>query len=144
MDTLKATGTVSIQVFERGKLVSSFEQNNLVVTLGKTNIAKLLGGDAAGKRISKIAVGTGNTAATVDDNALTSQFNKDILNVSYPDAQSVQFNFSLDNADANGKTIREFGLLNSDNVLCARKVRTGEIVKTDLVQIVGSWKITIN
>lgn len=143
-DKIIAKGEVDIQVFENGKLVDRITENNLVVTLGRTNLAKLLGGDAAGKPISKIGVGTNGLAATVADNALTGMFSKAIENATYPTAQSVMISFDIDNAEANGMTIREFGLLNADNVLLARKVRGAEIIKTDTIRLVGTWKITIN
>lgn len=137
-------GFVNIDVFENGKLVDTIVGNNLVVTLGKTNIAKLLGGDVSGLAITKIAVGTNGAATNVADNALTNMFSKAITSVSYPDANSIMFHFDIDNIDANGLTIREFGLLNSGDVLFARKVREAEIVKTNAIRLVGTWKITIN
>jgi hypothetical protein len=143
-DTLKATGAVDIQVFENGKLVDRIRENNLVVTLGKTNIAKLLGGDAAGKPITQISVGDSNNTATVGDTVITDAFTKAITGVSYPDAQSVMISFEIENSEANGLTIREFGLLNPDNVLCARKVRDSQILKSNAIRLVGTWTITIN
>ncbi|UAY56274.1 hypothetical protein [Arachidicoccus terrestris] len=143
-DGICATGAVHIDIFNNCQLVASIQENNLVVTLGKTNIAKLLGGNSAGKAITKIGIGTNATVAAPGDSALTDMFSKSVDSVSFPEANSVQFNFDLNNDEGNGITIREFGLLNADNILCARKVRTGEIEKTDAIRIVGSWKITIN
>lgn len=142
-DGIKAKGEVFIQVFEGEKLIDTLHENNLVVTLGKTNLTKLLGGDAAGKPITKIGVGENGAAAVVGDNALQNMFSKALSNVTYPDAQSVLFHFDILNNEANGRTIREFGLLTSDNVLSARKVRGAEIVKTDVIRLVGTWKITV-
>lgn len=143
-DKIFAKGEVNIQVFENGKLIETIQENNLVVTLGKTNLAKLMGGDAAGKKIDKISVGTNGTAAAVGDTAITGAFSKAIESVSYPETNSVMFNFDIDNTEANGMTIREFGLLNTDSVLCARKIRSTEIVKTNAIRLVGTWKIEIN
>lgn len=143
-DNLYATGMVTIRVYDGNMLVQEVYESNLVVTLGKTNITHLLGGNAAGKRISHIAVGTNGAAAVIEDNTLTNMFSKLVDSATYPDSLSVQFNFDIDNDEANGITIREFGLLNEDGVLCARKIRTGEIVKTSAIRILGSWKITIN
>ena len=141
---LYATGRVDIKVYDGERLIREIIESNLVVTLGKTNITQLLGGHSSGKRISKIAVGTNGSAAVVEDISLTNMFSKVIDSATYPDPLSVQFNFDIDNEEANGITIREFGLLNEDDVLCARKIRTGEIVKTSAIRILGSWKITIN
>jgi len=137
-------GEVKLWIYRNGTLIDFFEGQNLVVTLGKTNVAKLLGGDAAGKKIEKVSVGTNSTAATVADNTITGAFTKAIDSVTYPDAQSVMYHFDIDNSEANGMTIYEFGLLNTDNVLSARKVRDTPIIKTNAIRIVGTWKITVN
>ncbi len=143
-DTIKIKGEVNIKVFENGILRECIHENNLVVTLGKTNIAKLMAGDAAGLAITQISLGTSNAVATVDDTAITAPFTKALSSVDYPDVQSVMFHFDILSTDANGATIQEFGLLNSGNVLCARKVRDTAIVKTSAIRLVGTWTITIN
>lgn len=143
-EVLHGTGMFHVDVIDAGgNIIETYEEKNLVVTLGKTNITKLLGGDAAGKKISKIAIGTSNTAPAITDTALTGMFSKDIAGVTYPDGNSVLFSWTLETTEGNGITIREFGLLNDSGVLCARKVRT-DIVKTSAVKLVGSWKISIN
>lgn len=140
----KARGDVNVFIYENDKLIEHWSIENLVLTLGKTNISKLLGGDVAGLAISKIGVGENGVGADVADNALTNSFTKALASVTYPDAQSVMFHFDIDNSEANGKTIREFGLLTSANVLCARKVRSADIIKTAAIRLVGTWKISIN
>lgn len=144
-DVLHGTGMFHVEVIDAltNERIETYEEKNLVVTLGKTNITKLLGGDAAGKKISKIAIGTNNTAPDVTDTTLTDIVSKAIDSVSYPDANSVLFSWSLETTEGNGLTIREFGLLNDDGILCARKVRT-DIVKTSAVRLVGTWKVSIN
>lgn len=139
------TGEFSVMVIDAktGDVLERFSEKNLVVTLGHTNLAKLLGGDAAGKKIDKIGVGTNGTAPVIVDTVLTDPFTKAITDAIFPEANSVKFNWAIGADEANGKTIREFGLLNVDGILCARKVRT-EIVKSDAVRLVGSWKITFN
>ncbi|MCO5238878.1 MAG: hypothetical protein M9904_02375 [Chitinophagaceae bacterium] len=144
MDSIKVKGAFVVDVIDNsGNIVEHYQDNNLVVTLGKTNAAKLLGGHADGKKVSKIAVGTNPADPTVSDTSITGMYSKAIDGASYPDANSVQFNWSLDNAEANGMSIVEFGLLNDSNALFARKVRTA-ITKTSAVRLVGTWKITIN
>lgn len=144
-DCIIAKGEVNIKVFEGEKLIDHIHEKNLVVTLGKTNIAKLLGGDAAGKAITQVAVGENGIAPAVGDvGPLMTQFAKAIDTVSYPSANQVQFDFDIDNSEANGLTIREFGLLNVDGVLFARKNRSADIVKTIAIRLVGTWTITIN
>src|SRR5690242_3207610 len=104
MDVINTTGEVSIKVFRDSQLIESIEEKNLVVTLGKTNIAKLLGGDAQGKTIDKISIGTSGITATTDDNTITGAFTKGISSITYPDAQSVMFHFDIDNTEGNGIT----------------------------------------
>ncbi|MCG2614910.1 hypothetical protein LZZ85_11480 [Terrimonas sp. NA20] len=143
-DGLIVRGEVDIRLYQGETEVNRVYEPNLVVDLGKTNVAKLLGGDAAGKAVTKFGVGTNAVSAAVGDVGLTGMFSKSIDSVSYPDSRSVMFHFDLDNGEANGISIREFGLLNDSNVLFARKVREAAIVKTNLIRLVGTWKITIN
>ncbi|SHN42220.1 hypothetical protein [Chitinophaga sp. CF418] len=141
---IKATGAVRVLIYENDRLIDTIQENNLVVNLGKTNIAKLLGGDTEGHAITQIGVGTNGADAALGDSTLANMFKKAVGGATYPDAQSVQFNFDILNSEGNGITIRELGLLNAANVLCARKVRAGEIVKTSAIRLVGSWTITVN
>lgn len=144
MDSIKAVGAVLLQVYKDDQLVSTVEDNNLVVNLGRTNVSRLLGGDAAGKAITQIGIGTNGAATALSDTTLTNLFKKAISSVSYPDLQSVRFEFDILAEEGNGITIRELGLFSSGDVLFARKVRTGEIVKDATVRITGSWTITVN
>lgn len=143
--SIHATGCFTLKVIEvaTGKVLEEYEDKNLVITLGHTNIAKLLGGATAGKPITKIGVGTSGVAPALTDTALTGIFSKVLTTIDYPEANSVRFFYELATGDANGMSIKEFGLLNSDDVLFARKIRT-EIVKTSAIALAGSWKIYIN
>lgn len=140
---IKARGALRIEIYENGRLVESQEDNNLVVNLGRENVAKLLGGATAGKSITKFQAGTSDTPPQLTDTAITNPFTKALSSVSYPSANQVQFNFLIDAHEANGKAIAEFGLLNSDDVLFARKTRT-VINKVSPMVIVGAWIITVN
>lgn len=143
-DGLNASGWFRLEVYENGVHKETFEQKNLVVTLGHQNIARLLGGHASGKKIEKISVGTSPTDPVLGNTTITGAFTKALGGATYPETNSVLFSFDIDNDEANGMVISEFGLLNTDNVLCARKVRAGEITKTSAIRLVGTWKITIN
>lgn len=143
--TKTATGSFCLKVYdaESGALLEDYEGKNLVVTTGQQDIAKLLGGATTGKPVSLLGVGTNSTEPALSDTALADMFTKAITGVAYPATNSVRFSWSLEASDANGITIREFGLLNEDNVLIARKTRA-EIVKTSAVRLVGDWTITFN
>lgn len=126
-----------------GKILEDYEDNNLVVTLGKANTAQLLAGTTSGKKISKIAVGIGTAAPDVADTSLTTPFIKNVDGYSFPAANEVLFTWTIGTAEANGLNITEFGLLNDNGDLFARKIRS-VIVKSSAIMLVGTWKITIN
>lgn len=142
-DAIKVKGAFCIQVLINGQLVEDYVDPNLVVTMGKKNVARLLGGDGTGKKITKVQAGTNGTAPAVTDTGITNPFTKALASVTYPNDNEVVFNWILEASEANGMTIAEFGLLNEDNLLFARKTRT-PIQKVSPMVIVGSWKITIN
>lgn len=144
-ENIKATGSVFLQIrdADTGRLIEQSEEHNLVVNLGRKNVARLLGGDATGKAITQIAVGEGTAAPAKGDTDLTNKFTKAIGSVSYPTDNSVQFNFEIGTADANGKNITELGLFNDNGVLFSRKTRAA-IAKTSAVVITGIWTININ
>lgn len=132
-----------MKTYINGELVEDYTDDNLVVMLGKKDVARLLGGDAFGKKISKVQAGTSSTAPDLTDTGITNPFTKAITSATYPTDNQVVFNWVLESTEANGMTIAEFGLLNDDNILFARKIRT-PIQKVDPMVIVGAWKITIN
>src|SRR5258705_12907319 len=95
----------------------------MILTSGKTNVEKLLGNDAAGKPITKIGVGTSDTAVTDADTALTGAVIKNVTTVVYESNNIANFQSTLVSGDP-AMIIREVGLYNSDNVLVHRKVIT--------------------
>jgi hypothetical protein len=144
-DSIIASGDFVLQVLDlHGNEIERFQENNLVVTLGRTNICKLLGGDTAGRAITQIAVGSNGATPDLANTVLTDHFNKDITSVAYPSVNQVRFSWSLEAAEGNGISILEFGLLNEDDILCARKVRSEPIVKSSAVRLVGSWTLTVS
>lgn len=139
---IKATGRFFMEAVEvsTGKVIDTYEANNLVVNTGLLNLCKLVAGDAAGHKLSQIAVGTGSAAPALTDTAITSPFVKDIASVSYVGNNIIQFNYSIEAGEANGKTIQEAGLLTDNNILFARKKRD-PIVKTSAIALRGVWEI---
>jgi hypothetical protein len=142
---IEPKGVFRLQVIEAatGKVLEDYEDNNLVVTLGKTNTAQLLAGASTGKKISKIAVGTGTATPDVADTSLTTPFIKNVDGYSFPSANEVLFTWTIGTTEANGLNITEFGLLNDNGDLFARKIRS-VIVKSSAIMLVGTWKITVN
>lgn len=129
-----------IENVRTGEVLEDYRGKNLIVTLGRETLARLLAGDGANRQIAKVGFGS-NGAAPVDGNtALTGSFVKNIEGFSYPSANSVRFSFILAENEAVGLSIRELGLLSSNNLLFARKVRS-VIAKTADIRITGAWVI---
>lgn len=133
-------GVFAVDIYRRGEIIEQFVDDNLIVDRGRTNVVQLLGG-VSGLNITKIGFGTGGTAASPGNTALTDSYIKAIDGVSYPDSFSVRFAFTLGANEANGKNILEFGLFTADNHLHARKVRSGAIVKDEDLTLSGSWTL---
>lgn len=144
-ENITAKGSVLLMVTDTktGKVIEQSEAHNLVVNLGKKNVARLIGGDATGKAVTKISVGEGTANPAVGDTALTNPFTKTVDAVTFPTDNSVQFSFSLGSTEANGMNISELGLITAGNQLFSRKTRS-PIAKTSAVIITGLWTITVN
>ncbi|WP_429884767.1 hypothetical protein [Geoalkalibacter halelectricus] len=134
-------GALHVQVFRRGVLIDEWEDANLIVNVAKTTLAQLIGGAGAGKTVTKIGFGTAGGGPSPDDTALSSAYQKNLGAVSYPAAGQVRFSWTLATSEANGKAIREFGLICSDGSLFSRKVR-GVIEKENDISLSGTWTIT--
>lgn len=141
-DNIKVSGEVEFFAYnKKGEQVLHVRKNNLVVTLGRTAASRLLGSYTSGKQVTQFGVGTGSVAPTLADTALTSEYKNNVSSATYPDATSVTFGWVLDYSEANGKNIREMGLLCADNTLFAR-IATDLIAKSSGIRLVGTWKIT--
>lgn len=134
-------GIFSLEVWRRGELIEVYEDENLVVDASKQQLARLIGGDVANRSITKIGFGTSGTAPVGGNIGLTGAYVKALGTVTYPVAGSVQFAFTLGTTEANGLSIMEFGLFTAGDILFARKVRTGAIVKDSDLALAGTWQI---
>lgn len=144
-DGIKPKGRFTLLIIEArtGNILEQYEDNNLVVDLGRGNTAQLLAGASTGKRVNNIGVGINGTAPLATDTALTNAFIKNVDGYSFPNPNEVLFSWTIETTEANGLNITEFGLLNDNGVLFARKVRSA-INKTTAIKLVGTWKITVN
>lgn len=135
-------GIFRLDIFRKGELIEQYEDNNLVVDVSKQQLAHLVGGDVTSRSITKIGFGTGGTAPVVGNTGLTAGFYSKALGaVSYPATNAVQFAFSLGTTEANGMAIIEFGLFCANDVLFARKTRSGSILKDTDLTLSGSWRL---
>ncbi len=140
-DELLMRGIVSFQIIDTNdQVLEEYTGENLIVNSGRSGLARLISGDSSNREVDRIGFGTNGTDPDSGDTSLTDAFEKSIDGVSYPDPQSVKFDFELGYTEANGKNIQEFGLLCANNDLFSRKTRS-VIVKTDDFKIVGSWTI---
>ncbi|GIW22887.1 MAG: hypothetical protein KatS3mg068_2572 [Candidatus Sericytochromatia bacterium] len=139
-DIITLQGIFELKVFKKGHLIEDYIDKNLIVNTAKEALAKLIAGAGAGKTITKIGFGTNGLGPTPDDTSLTSSFVKNISSYTFPSVNQVRFNWTLLDTEANGKQIREFGLICSDNTLFARKTR-GLIEKADDISLAGTWTI---
>ena len=113
VDTTKpCKGEFHIDVFKGGRPLCSFGDHNLVVEAGRIRLAELAAGLST-DYISQIGVGDGAETEKDTDTALSNQmlFPLDKASVTGRDAR---FDFSIDNTQANGLKIHEFG---SDDTL---------------------------
>lgn len=138
--TLK--GELTIRIFRNGELIQEDVEKNQIVNLARTSLTKLIAGEGSGFQLTKIGFGTSSTSATAADTSLTGAYVKALGSFSYLAFNVVQFNWTLENDEANGMTIREMGLFSNNNTLFARRTREA-VNKTSDLRIEGSWKIFI-
>ena len=139
-DDFDMRGDFELKVYRKGVLIERAVEENLILNRAKVLMAHAAKNEAGGVFVNRIAFGTSSIPADPDDTALTSAYVKNIGGHTYPASGQIKFDWTLSGAEANGKTIREFGLMLSDGSLFARKVRGG-IEKDDDISLVGSWTI---
>jgi hypothetical protein len=106
-------------------------------------MARLIAEEAAGKRITHIALGANGAMSTPGDTAIMEAFTKPITGFSYPSPGQVEIAWNLLVSEANGLAIIEFGLLCADGTLFARKIREKPkpLYTEDDISIDGQWTI---
>ncbi len=136
-------GAFALKVYYRGRLIESGRGDNLIVAAASEPLARLLAGEGQGQAATKIGFGISATAALESDTALVGAYIKPLAGHDYPAAGRVRFRWALGPAEANGKQIREFGLLAEDGTLIARKVRPAGamIEKSADLSLTGTWTI---
>lgn len=124
-----------------GELLEEIKQDNMIVNVGKQGAARLLGSADPDKRVNQICFGTSGVPTTSSDADLGAQvFGKALNGVTYSGTSAI-FDYSLELSEANGNTIREFGLYTDDATLFARITRNA-INKTPDIRLTGTWTIT--
>lgn len=148
IDTLKAKGTINIQVIQRdGKVIESMTMNK-VVDLGIEALIKHINGSYT-SLINYFKIGKGSTAPQGSDTGLqtpvdfdTGVSTKAFDTVGYPSLKEVQYQLTVDFNEGNGNTLSEVGLFFSDNRMFSRFLHQG-INKTSFIKIVFQYTIKI-
>jgi hypothetical protein len=140
-DDMTMSGHLSLDIYKDGVLIEQFRGQNLVLAVGRTNSAKLLGGDANGRVINRVGLGTNSAGPFDSDTVLTGQVLLPFTSVTYPTPGVVQFDFNVGTGDCNGMDIREFGLVTTSGSLVARKTR-GPLAKDSSLSFTGRWVLT--
>ena len=139
-------GEFHLSVFRRGKEIDSYDDHNLVVDAGRHRLAQLAAGESQ-KAIEFIGVGSGGEDEAASDTALTDQL---LLPLSAKTVAGLdaRFDFAIGQEQANGLSIREFGLFCSDETMFSHRVRrkntdgsAAVIEKQDDITIQGYWVI---
>ena len=139
-DTQQLHGDFELHIRRHGEIVAEHIERNTIMTSAKNALARLVAGDGDGRTVTQIGFGTSGDGPSPDDTALTAAFIKPVTRHSYPAAGQVRFDWKLETTEANGKGIREFGLITAGGVLFARKTRA-VIEKADDISFEGSWTI---
>lgn len=139
-DEFDMQGMLELKIYRNGELIEHFLEPQMILNRAKTLMAHAAKNEAGGVYVNRIAFGTSSTPANPADTALTSAYVKNIGAHTYPATGQIKFDFTLTTLEANGKVIKEFGLMLTDGTLFARKVR-GAIEKDDDISISGSWTI---
>jgi hypothetical protein len=130
-----------VKVWEQGGLIRNYHRHNLIVDGAKGVMARLVGGDADGYFVSKIACGTSAAEADPEDTAITDAFTKDVEDISFPGPDQVQFDLHIGADEYNGNAVNEFGLITENNILFARIVMDEPINKTHQIFLDVEWVI---
>lgn len=143
-------GILRYTVFKNGEPIERFYDNNLILFGTRMRLAHLVAGDESwinferiisGLHVDRIAVGTNGNIPTGNDTEITDPFIKTFDSFDFPGIGEVCFKWKLLNSEANGKAIREFGLLTIDDTLFARRFRSTPINKESDISIEGDWSI---
>lgn len=139
-DKVEPRGVLEITVYRDGQPIEQWRDENLIVNGAREIQAQRLAGEGAGRHVARIGFGEGSSPASPNDTSLTGAYTRALVGHDYPATGEVRFHFELARSEANGKMIREFGLIAADGTLFSRKVR-GVIEKYDEISLSGTWTI---
>jgi len=157
-DCCSVTGQLFYVVRRDGVVIEEFSEQNMIMTDGRIAVARLFAGGAGGNG-AFVGVGSSNEPPSPDQTGLTGEVKVPVASVTFANAEvvngvvtwpesveptpNVRFNFLFGTEDANGLSIREFGLFTEDGTMFARGIRTGNgaIAKDSDIEVEGYWII---
>ncbi|MDR3353938.1 MAG: hypothetical protein LBO21_02725 [Synergistaceae bacterium] len=157
-ESCSVSGQLFYIVRRHGKVIEESNERNMIMTLGRVAVARLFKGLQGGHGFS-VGVGENGDPPNPDQVGLLNpalvmaspvEFARAEVNdgitswIPCPNpTPNVRFNFLFDSLTANGKAIREFGLMTYDHVLFARRVRSsGKPIEKDRdLTIEGYWVV---
>jgi hypothetical protein len=134
-------GRLKLDIFKNNVKIGGFEDSNLVTLSGKQLIAFLMTGEPGENVITKVGIGDGTSYPVTTDVGLSNIFIKAVAGHTLLEQSVVQWHFTIDDEEANGMNISEFGLFSQDERLFARKIRVPSIPKDDSIRLAGYWTI---
>ena len=138
-------GKLQLDIFQDidGKKIriGGFDDTNKITLSGKQVMAFLMAGEPGNHKIAKFGVGEGSTFPDDYDTGLTNAYIRDLVGYRYLEDTILQWDFVIDNNEANGLNVSEFALYSEDEQLFARKIRTPAIVKDYSISFAGQWTI---
>lgn len=114
-------GDFALGIYRHGKLVQEYSDHNLVVFSGRHRLAEMAAGKST-SHISYIGVGSGNEKEKDEDTSLVEQQLFPVTAATVTD-QDARFDFVIGEDQANGLSIREFGLFCTDKTMFSHRVR---------------------
>jgi len=142
-EQIRVQGDVSVELYsQNGELIHSSGFRNLVTTAGKEFLTRKLISDP--EAISSIAIGSGDTAATLADTALETSVSERSIRFESTENNIASFISTFEeNEPSVDSTIREVGLLSDQDLLICRAVLTTPFTKATTDYLVINWKLQI-
>lgn len=147
-DTLALTGALVVEVrsARTGRVLRRLRESNLVVNAGLTLVRDLLDSTiTAPTPPTHLAFGTNASAAAGTQTALVTEVFRDALTSRVRTGLTITFKHFLSSSQANGNTLREWGLFNAAaaGTMFSRAVFGSPIVKTVSITVTSQWTVTV-
>lgn len=142
-EKLSVSGTPTIELYSNsGELIHQQTVSNLVTSEGKNFLTNKIVGLT--ETISFISIGTGTTAATLNDSQMESEVAKEDVRFQSTENNIASFIATFaEDVPSNNETITEVGLVSDNDLLICRAALDTSFVKNTTDYLVINWKIQI-